>query len=143
MLGSLYLKLNQLTNLPISIDDSRTPKSICTSTNLRDVAFDPSSGTIELQFNKNIVAFNPTLTSVVAGNTAVYLIGSRESGKATCSYLLKYLHKDPVEITNALSVAYLCSKTIERRPSQAADNGTTLRKTAYYSEVLLLQMNIR
>ena len=52
--------------------------------------------------NSRITCFNPVLTTLLRCNTAPVLLGSRESSRGACFYLVKYLTKDSVALTLSL-----------------------------------------
>ena len=81
--------------------------------------------------NGRVVAFSPAMIACIGCNTANYLLGSAEQAKATCFYMLDYVVKNTVELTNSLSVIYEARKTAMRYPSRADDRGTDSRNTKY------------
>ena len=80
------------------------------------------------QRNGSIVEFNDALTSSLGCNTAAYVLGGTEQSKAALFYLVKYLTKDSVALTNSLSIIHDARKHVEKYPSTAKDTGTTIRK---------------
>lgn len=61
-----------------------------------------ASKTIQARMNERIVAYNPTLTSVLSSNTAIYHLGVTETSKVISEYLGLYLTKDIVALKAVL-----------------------------------------
>ena len=76
--------------------------------------------------------FNPVLTTLLRCNTAPVLLGSRESSRGACFYLVKYLTKDSVALTNSLSLLADAKQHIEKYGSTAKDAGTKLRTARHF-----------
>lgn len=91
--------------------------------------------------NGNVVCFSPTLTAAVCSNTAVYLMGALEQAKSICFYLIKYMLKNVVELTNSLVAAQTAAQKMGIRESRATDSGTATRTTIHFWEVLLNVMH--
>ena len=56
--------------------------------------------------NAFVVEINPTASSVLCCNTACYLLEAKKQAKSALFYLLKYLTKDGVALSNSLSVLH-------------------------------------
>jgi hypothetical protein len=82
--------------------------------------------------NASIVEVNPTASSVLCCNSACYLLGANEQAKSALFYLLKYLTKDGVALSNSLSVLRAARIHIDQFPSVAADTGTTQRTGQHF-----------
>ena len=77
--------------------------------------------------DQRIVDFSPLLTAALRCNTAIYLTGAIEQSKSVSFYVLKYVVKNPVELTNTLSCAMEALNIIQKFPSLADDSGDTAR----------------
>lgn len=57
----------------------------------------------------------------------MYLTGAVEQSKAASFYVLKYITKNLVELTNTLAIIYEALNTIQKWPSSAENTGETSR----------------
>lgn len=87
--------------------------------------------------NAWVVEVSPGCTACLACNTAAMCLGGAEQAKAAIFYLLQYITKNKVEITNALSVLDKARNDIEKRPSRAEDSGTEQRTGMHLVERVL------
>ena len=81
--------------------------------------------------NGNVVMYNPVLTSLIACNTAAYLLGNTEQSKNALFYLSPYVAKNKVAISNCINILYDVYKDVivdESRTSVAEDRNTNVRK---------------
>jgi hypothetical protein len=81
---------------------------------------------------ESVVEVNDVITSLLASNTAVYLLGSNEQSKSILFYLLKYMTKDSVALANSITVINDTLNHIRRYPSTADDSGTDSRTLKYF-----------
>jgi hypothetical protein len=89
--------------------------------------------------NGNIVEFNRILTSILASNTCVSLLGDSIQAKTTTFYMLKYMTKDPIALASTLStIVEACNKV--NIPSTAADASEHSRKAKLFLQRTLNSM---
>ena len=77
--------------------------------------------------NSLVVPFNDVITTVLGCNTSIQFLGNQEQSKNTLFYLVPYLTKDNVSLSNCISVIKKAYDDVTTRPSKAADTGTDLR----------------
>ena len=82
--------------------------------------------------NASVTCFNQMLTSILQCNTAPYVLGARESSRATSFYLVKYMTKDCVALQRSLSVLVDAKRNIDQWQSTAADVGAPERTAAHF-----------
>ena len=84
--------------------------------------------------NSLVTSWNEILTAILRCNTAPYLLGARESSRATSFYLVKYMTKDCVALSASLSVLVDAKKHIEKWRSTADDlaSQTELRTAIHF-----------
>jgi hypothetical protein len=82
--------------------------------------------------NASVTSFSQVLTSILQCNTAPYVLGARESSRATSFYLVKYMTKDCVALHRSLSVLVDAKRHIDRWESTAADVGMPERTAAHF-----------
>jgi len=84
--------------------------------------------------NGAVVSFSPVLTQCLGCNTAAYLLGSEEQARAALFYLVKYMNKDSVALSNSLPVIRQAMIHVNQYPSVAADVGSISRTGKYFLE---------
>jgi hypothetical protein len=77
--------------------------------------------------NGNVVEFNPALTSALACNTCVSLLGDNCQAKSATYYMLKYMTKDPTALASSITCVYEAIKK-SYIPSSADDRDTDSRR---------------
>lgn len=75
---------------------------------------------------------NVVVTSVLASNTAAYLLGGAEQAKSILFYLLKYMTKDSVSLTNSVTVINDALKHVRIHRSLAENSGTSQRMATHF-----------
>ena len=87
--------------------------------------------------NGSIVEVHDALSSISASNTATYLLGAAEQAKSILFYMLKYMTKDSVSLTNSVTVINDALRNIRQYPSTAEDSGTPMRTTTHFLQRLV------
>ena len=82
--------------------------------------------------NARLTCFSPILTAILKCNTAPYLLGARESSRAACFYLVKYMTKDCVALSASLSTLVDVKRHIEKWESTADDSGSSERTAKHF-----------
>ena len=82
--------------------------------------------------NGLVVEFNELITALLGCNTNIGILGSDAQAKAALCYLLKYITKNPSELTHVISLISDARDTIEKYPSQADDTGTEKRTAQHF-----------
>lgn len=110
--------------------------------------YEALSGPQKTQFNRallkrngSIVDVTTTVTAALGSNTASYLLGGIEQAKSAMFYLIKYLTKDAVALTNCLSIIRDSRIYVEQNPSTAEDTGTVTRGGRYFLQRILNTLN--
>ena len=75
--------------------------------------------------NGSIVEINDVITSVLSSNTAAYLLGGAEQAKSILFYLLKYMTKDSLALTNSVTVINDALEHVRIHRSVADDSGSS------------------
>ena len=84
--------------------------------------------------NGSLVEITRVLSGCSKSNTAPYMTGAGEQGKAAAMYSCKYMIKDKYELAASLSIFIDARKHIEKYPSVAEDTGSTIRTTIHFLE---------
>ena len=77
--------------------------------------------------NGLVVPFNDVITTVLGCNTSVQFLGNQEQSKNSLYYLVPYLTKDNVSLSNCIPVIKKAYEDVVARPSVAEDSGTDFR----------------
>lgn len=85
--------------------------------------------------NRAVVESSPTASAALGCNVAAYVLGSTEQAKSVLFYLLKYITKDKMALTNSLSVLKYALEKVNTHESKAEDKGTDLRTGKYLLSV--------
>ena len=91
--------------------------------------------------NKRVITFSPVLTAAIGCNTAIYHLGAVEQAKAALFYLVKYLNKDTVALTDCLSLIYHAKINVDNYPSTADDTGTAERTATHFLTRILNRLS--
>jgi hypothetical protein len=87
--------------------------------------------------NAAVVDFSPVATACLSCNTASYLLGGLAQAKAILFYLIKYICKDAVALTQTLVVIKHAREKQEKIPSAAENSGTDIRTGQYLLTIIL------
>ena len=77
--------------------------------------------------NGLVVPFNDVVTVVLGCNSSVQFLGNAEQSRNTLYYLVPYLTKDNVSLSNCIPIIKKAYDDVLERGSVAKDNGTDLR----------------
>ena len=75
-------------------------------------------------------------TGLLACNTAAYSLGGIEQTKSTMFYVIQYVVKNPISVSNSLAVIKHGLDKIEKYGSTAEDSGTELRSGMHLMQVI-------
>ena len=90
--------------------------------------------------NGSVVEVHPIITAWAGCNTAAFVLGGVEQAKATIFYLIKYMTKDTVKLSNTLSLIKATREHVQKHPSRAADVEEETRTGKYFLTRLLNQI---
>lgn len=87
-----------------------------------------------------VIEFNDAFLASLKCNVNNAYCGSSVSSKAVLFYLLKYLSKNPTELSSSLSLIYAARKQMLQYPSVAEDSGSTPRNAKHLLAKLTNQL---
>ena len=87
--------------------------------------------------NGLIVPFNDVITALLGCNSSVQFLGNSEQSKNTIFYLVPYLTKDNVSLSNCIPIIEQAYKHVIDKGSVASDQGTDLRLAKHLGMRLL------
>ena len=87
--------------------------------------------------NGLVVPFNDVITTVLGCNTSIQFLGNQEQSKNSLFYLVPYLTKDNVSLSNCISIIKKSYDDVTNRPSIAKDSGTDFRFAKHMSMRIL------
>lgn len=91
--------------------------------------------------NGLVVPFNDVLTTTLGCNTSVQFLGNAEQSKNTLYYLVPYLTKDNVSLSNCIPTIQKTYDDVIKRKSVAKDSGTDTRFALHIGTRLLNQLD--
>ena len=90
--------------------------------------------------NGSVVEYNPILSAILGCNTNYSFLGSDSQARCACCYVIKYITKNPTELTSISPLAYKARCAVSKYPSKAADSGTDLRTAIHFTNAILNQI---
>ena len=91
--------------------------------------------------NGLVVQFNDVMTVVLGCNTSVQFLGNAQQSRNTLFYLVPYLTKDNVSLSNCIPILKKTYDDILKRKSIAEDSGTDTRFAKHMGMRLLNQLD--
>jgi len=91
--------------------------------------------------NGSLASFSPILSAAVQCNTSIDALGNTAQAKSALFYILKYVTKNSLPLSNVLSLYISVKEQILARPSIAEDTGTDIRTGMHHIQRLINSIN--